>query len=150
MHQKTPDIRKEPDNRMSSNERFRSLLAPVQPPQGLAESILARVEALRIASAKAHFMLDLAVAALSGVAFVLTARMFLAEAALTGAFQYLSLLFTNGTSALTYWQDLLLSFVEAFPALLAAAALATVFVLVLSLQRAVLNGTTAFHRHQAA
>lgn len=132
------------------SEPFMKFPPPVDPPRGLRETVLARLERVQAQRAWRRFALDASIACLSAVALVLTAKLFLTEMVGSGALQYLSLFFTDSAAALTYWKESLLSFVGAFPALAAAAPLAAVLALLYSLKRAVIDGASAFHHHKLA
>ena len=126
---------------------FTHILPPAEPPVGLREAVLSRLDREQTRMAWRRFTVDAAIACFSAVAFVLTARLFLADLASSGAFQYLSILFTNSATALAYWKDSVVSFAEAFPVLTAAAPLGAVLILLVSLQRAFIDASSAFHHH---
>lgn len=117
----------------------KTLFTEITPPEGLTQAILWQIEMERRRIARFRFVGMGAVAGLSALAMVPTAQYTMAEFYQSGFYQYSSLLFSDGGSALSYWKELTLILAESAPLLGITLSLALIFVLVGSLQSAFKN-----------
>lgn len=112
----------------------KTLFSEINPPEGLTQAILWRIEIERRRIARFRFVGMGAVAGLSVVAMVPTAQYTMAEFYQSGFYQYSSLLFSDGGSILPYWKEFTITLAESAPLLGITLSLALVFVLLGSLQ----------------
>lgn len=117
----------------------KTLFTEINLPEGLTQAVLWQIEMERRRIARFRFVGMGAVAGLSALAMVPTAQYTMAEFYQSGFYQYSSLLFSDGGSALSYWKELTLILAESAPLLGITLSLALIFVLVGSLQSAFKN-----------
>jgi hypothetical protein len=127
-------------------ETLFSLLGRREPPVGLSDAVLERIEVRRRRAARMRISLFGIVGLAAVAAFVPAWRELSAELAQSGFTQFLSLLFSDASALFTYWQDFALSLMESFPAAGAAAVSASVLVFLLSVRFFAGDARVAFRR----
>jgi hypothetical protein len=114
-----------------SNKNF---FTEIEPPPGLAQSVLRRIETERYRTARFRFVGMGAVAGISALAMVPAAQYTVTEFYQSGFYQYSSLLLSDGGSIFPYWKEFTLTLAESAPLLGITLSLTLVFVLLGSLQ----------------
>lgn len=117
----------------------KTLFSEINPPEGLAQAILWRIEAERRRIARFRFISMGAVAGLSAIAMVPTVQYTVGEFYQSGFYQYSSLLLSDGGSILPYWREFTITLAESAPLLGITLSLGLIFVLFASLQSAFNN-----------
>lgn len=117
---------------------FQGLESP-RVPAGLYDSVLARIdrEARRASRIRLAFFAPLVF--VSSVAVIVSFQYLARETAQSGLSGYLSILFSDGGTAFSYWKEFLISLAEQVPVLSVALFLGTVFVLMSLLKATVKN-----------
>ena len=119
-------------------------LSKIETPKNLEQRILMRIsnEERRTAEWRLAFFAPLAAA--SGVGVVFAFQYAAQEVAQSGFYQYLSVAFSDGGAAITYWKELSMLLAESAPILGTAVLLGAVLVLLGSLRSAIKNAQTVF------
>ncbi|MEN9614311.1 MAG: hypothetical protein RLZZ347_618 [Candidatus Parcubacteria bacterium] len=107
----------------------------VNPPKGLQTRITARIRELEVRSIRIHLIAQ-SIGAIASLALLIPAYQFASTEWTQSEFgSYLSLILSDGSLALTYWKELLLSLGESAP-LLSISALASTLVIGMSTLKA--------------
>ena len=117
---------------------FRALENPAVP-AGLRDSILARIddEARRVSRLRLAVFVPLVV--VSALATVVSFQYLVRETAQSGLSEYLSILFSDGDTMLSYWKEFLISLAEAAPVFGMTVSLGAVLALMGSLKATIKN-----------
>lgn len=119
-------------------------LTPVEPGGDFCEAVLLRVHAIERRTARLRFMVLGSMTLASILALVPAYRFAATEFTQTGFREYLSVLFSDSATVLSYWHELLFLLAESFPVLAITLLLFVAFVLLGSLRLALINARIAF------
>ena len=114
-------------------EMFRNL-AHVEPPRGLAESIVARIMRERRRGAQMRIFFLAASACVSCAVFVPALQEAGREFSQSGFYQYFSLAFSDGSALFASWKEFSLLLAESLPLMGITLVLAALFVLLASIR----------------
>lgn len=109
------------------NDLLLDHLSPIEPPAGLAEAVLGRIDRVK----RRRFMLRRL--SFAGISLIPLVAVFVAFAVLirdirqSGFVQYFSLLFSDGRLIAAFWREYLFSLVESLPLLSVAGCLLSIF-----------------------
>jgi hypothetical protein len=118
-------------------------LEMLEPKAGLYQSILARIAYVERRSARVRTVLFSILAVLSGAALVPALRYAAEQFYASGFYDYLTLILSDHTLVLAYWQQFSLSLLESLPSLALLLLVPITFLLVYSVRRAVQIGRVA-------
>lgn len=120
-------------------------LASLEAPRNVYDHILLRVETARMRAARMRLALFGALS-FASLAALFPALQYAAQGFYqSGSYEYLSLVFSDGTALLPYWKEFLLTLAESLPVFEIAVVLGVVYVLLESIKLAVRNTSIAFH-----
>lgn len=117
---------------------FKALFAqidPALPPKELLDAVLSRVRLEQKRAARREIFLVGSLALGSLVAIIPAISYFLNSLIQSSFYQYLSLVFSDGTSVLTFWKEMIMSLAESLPLLGLVGVLTIVVVFLWSVSR---------------
>lgn len=120
----------------------------IEPPRGICERILVRIASIQRRIARIKFGALVLVIATTGAVAVPVFQYASEELSQSRFMQYLSLVFSDGGTLLSAWQEFALSLGESLPALGIAAVLITSFIFLGALFLASRTAKSAFLRIQ--
>ena len=103
-------------------------------PAGVLDRIMLRIEKERRRRMRVRIAIFGALSVVAAFASLFSSREFYSEFTQSGFSQFFSLIFSDGGTAVSYWQELAYSLAESFPVLAAVAVLASVFAFLFSLR----------------
>lgn len=101
---------------MKTYRNFFESISQIEPKKELYYFILAKIEAKKRMSAKIRLMLFGGMAVISAVSSVPSIAFLVNEFNQSGFFKYVSLVFSDGQSLVTYWKEFSVILIEAMPA----------------------------------
>jgi len=120
-------------------------ISVIRPSRELYNNILLRVEKDRVRGAQIRLAL-FGVASFASFAALFPAFQYAGQAFYqSGSYEYLSLIFSEGTALLPYWKEFLFTIAESLPIIEIATVLVVVFILLESVKMAVRNTPKAFY-----
>lgn len=119
-------------------------------PVGLRDSVLARIDNEVRRASIIRLAVFVPLTLIAGVATVVSFQYLARETAQSGLSEYLSILFSDGGTMLSYWKEFLISLAEAAPVFGMAVFLGAVLSLLGSLKAAIKNVQTTFTHIQLA
>ena len=119
-------------------------LSTLEPPKGLYDIILARIDLARRRSAQLRSVVCAAIALLSGAALIPVVEYTLSQLYTSGFYEYLSLVQSDHRLVLTYWREFGLSLLESLPSVALLLLLPIVIALAWSLVRLIKNARNGF------
>ncbi len=128
---------------------FQGLVGP-SVPAGLQDSILLRINREARYTSLVRLAVFVPLALISSVAVVASFQYLVHETAQSGLSEYISIIFSDGDTMLSYWKEFLLSLAEAAPVFGATLFLGAVLALLGSLKSAFKNTQTIFQHIQLA
>lgn len=132
------------------NDHKRISIQNIEPRDGLYTAVIMRIENQKRKEARFRFVYASTAGILALTLFVPVVQYFISELSKSGFYQYLSLISSDGGTALTYWKEFSLSLAESLPVLSITAVLALVFVLLITLKSVIRDSKTLFNRVQLA
>ncbi|MFA5831017.1 MAG: hypothetical protein WC878_04280 [Candidatus Paceibacterota bacterium] len=120
-------------------------IATVTPPREIYNNILFRVDRDRMRAARIRLALFGAMSFVSFIALFPALQYAARGFYQSGSYEYLSLLFSDGTALLPYWKEFFFTILESMPVFEMATALTVVYVLLESVKLAIRNTSVAFH-----
>lgn len=129
---------------MKKEEGLYRTLSTVEPPKGLYEAVMARIDTARRRAAQMRAGLFGMVALLSGALLVPALEYTMSQLYASGFYDYLSLILSDHSLVLTYWREFGLSLIESLPSLALLLLLPTIVALVWSLARLIKNVRSGF------
>jgi hypothetical protein len=121
-------------------------LRAFEPPKNLHANILAHINMARVRAARIKAVLFGLTTLLSFIALIPAFTYLAQQFQQSGFHQYLSLIFSDGSVVLSYWQDYALSIVESIPFTETIIFLCVLFVLLGSARLVVRNARIVFPR----
>lgn len=128
---------------------FDGLVSPSVPAR-LYDSVLLRIDVEARHASRLKFAVFAPLAFLSSVAVVVSFQYMARETAQSGLSEYLSIIFSDGGTILSYWKEFLVSLVESAPVFGATLFLGAVLALMGSLRVTFKNAQTTFTHIQLA
>ncbi|HEY5383157.1 MAG TPA: hypothetical protein VIJ88_01215 [Candidatus Paceibacterota bacterium] len=125
-------------------------LHTLEPKAGLYQAVLERIAYAKRRSARVRAGFFSALAICSGAALVPAMQYAAGQFYASGFYDYLTLIFSDRSLVLTYWQQFSLSLVESLPSLALLLLLPIIFLLAYSMRRVVQTGRMAFASVQEA
>jgi hypothetical protein len=122
----------------------------IEPRENLRDVVLLRINLEKRREAKIRLALTSATSLLSLIALVPVIQYFITEFSQSGFYQYLSILFSDGSSILLYWKELGLSLLESLPTLSITAVLVLVFILFATSKFIIQDSKVIFNKTQLA
>jgi hypothetical protein len=104
-------------------------MASQEPPKGLSDLILNRINKRMVYSARLRFGVFAGLLIASAVMIVPAARYFISEFYNSGFYSYISVILSDGGLAMTFWEDFCFVLADSFPIMAAASVLAALFVI---------------------
>ncbi len=119
---------------MDYSQLFKQLPAK-EPPAGLEAAIISQIQRKQVRSARQKLVFHTLLLVSCLVALIPGWRYFITDFSQSGLQQYLSLLFSDASIVLRYWQDFILSLAESLPIISGVVILTIIFILLDSLKR---------------
>jgi cation transport ATPase len=124
--------------------KHRAFLAAIEPPKGLCEAILTRIESAKRRGARVRSGLFALLAMASGVALVPVWQYTTEQFYASGFSEYLTLIASDRSAVLPYWKEIGLSLIESLPSIALLVLIPILAALLWSLVRLVKNVRSAF------
>lgn len=128
----------------SDYERLFHGLNVIEPPQRLYEAILQRIEFERRRAARFRLTFFALTALASFMALIPALQYLAADFYQSGFYQYVSIIFSDGSLTLTYWKDFTLLLADSFPVTATGLVLASLLIFLGSLRAMISKIRPAF------
>ncbi|MCX6736294.1 MAG: hypothetical protein NTZ13_04380 [Candidatus Parcubacteria bacterium] len=129
-----------------NHKKFLPGLANIIPPREVYHHILFRIETERVRSARIRLALFSTASLLAGAAFYPAFQYALQGIYRSGSYEYISLIFSDGTALLPYWKEFFFTLIDALPVFEIALILTLALVFLESIKLSVKNMPRAFYQ----
>lgn len=119
---------------MEENLKNVLLQNKIAPQTGLADNIWQTIVRRQKYTARIKLLIFSLTGLLSLVGLIPALKTLLSDFAQSGFYEYLSLIFSNSGTVLTFWKELLLTLAESLPVLSIVSSFTLIFILLLSLK----------------
>ncbi|MCX6739238.1 MAG: hypothetical protein NT098_04295 [Candidatus Parcubacteria bacterium] len=130
-----------------SHKKFLPGLVNIAPPREVYNHILFRVEMERVRMARTRLALFGGTSLLAGFALYPVFQYAAEGFSRSGSYEYLSLIFSDGTALLPYWKEFFFTLVESLPIFEIALVLTVSLVLLESIKLSIKNLPRAFYQY---